>query len=126
MLDQRRRRWADVVQILYKYFVFAGLKHILCVHGDTIEFFHLHHVFMVMLLVTYIFIVFPRQYFWLLTDIFCFHGYTIGFLHLHNVPMVVILATYIFIVFPRRKYWLLTFTLVILLVVYIFILFPKG
>ena len=23
MLDQRRRRWADVVQMLYKYFVFA-------------------------------------------------------------------------------------------------------
>ena len=25
MSDQRRRRWADVVQILYKCFVFAGL-----------------------------------------------------------------------------------------------------
>ena len=25
MLDQRRRRWADVVEMLYKYFVFAGL-----------------------------------------------------------------------------------------------------
>ena len=25
MLDQRRRRWADVVQMVYKYFVFAGL-----------------------------------------------------------------------------------------------------
>ena len=24
MLDQRRRRWADIVQMLYKYFVFAG------------------------------------------------------------------------------------------------------
>ena len=24
MLDQRRRRWADVVQMLYKYFVFVG------------------------------------------------------------------------------------------------------
>ena len=24
MLDQRRRRWAGVVQMLYKYFVFAG------------------------------------------------------------------------------------------------------
>ena len=24
MLDQRRRRWADVVQMLYKYFVLAG------------------------------------------------------------------------------------------------------
>ena len=24
MLDQRRRRWADVVQMLCKYFVFAG------------------------------------------------------------------------------------------------------
>ena len=24
MLDQRRRRWADVLQILYKCFVFAG------------------------------------------------------------------------------------------------------
>ena len=24
MLDQRRRRWADVVQLLYKCFVFAG------------------------------------------------------------------------------------------------------
>ena len=24
MLDKRRRRWADVVQILYKYFVFGG------------------------------------------------------------------------------------------------------
>ena len=23
-LDQRRRRWADVVQMLYKYFVFVG------------------------------------------------------------------------------------------------------
>ena len=27
MLDQRLRRWADVVQMLYKYFVCAGLKH---------------------------------------------------------------------------------------------------
>ena len=25
MLDQRRRRWADVVQMLYNFFVFAGL-----------------------------------------------------------------------------------------------------
>ena len=25
MLDQRRRRWPDVVEILYKCFVFAGL-----------------------------------------------------------------------------------------------------
>ena len=25
MLEQRRRRWADVVQMLYKCFVFAGL-----------------------------------------------------------------------------------------------------
>ena len=25
MLDQRRRRWADVVQMLYNYFVFAGI-----------------------------------------------------------------------------------------------------
>ena len=25
MLDQRRRRWADVVQMLYKCFVFAGM-----------------------------------------------------------------------------------------------------
>ena len=24
MLDQRQRRWADVVQMLYKCFVFAG------------------------------------------------------------------------------------------------------
>ena len=24
MLDRRRRRWADVVQMVYKYFVFAG------------------------------------------------------------------------------------------------------
>ena len=24
MLDQRRRRWADVVQMVYKCFVFAG------------------------------------------------------------------------------------------------------
>ena len=24
MFDQRRRRWSDVVQMLYKYFVFAG------------------------------------------------------------------------------------------------------
>ena len=24
MLDQRRRRWADIVQMLYKCFVFAG------------------------------------------------------------------------------------------------------
>ena len=24
MLDQRRRRWVEVVQMLYKYFVFAG------------------------------------------------------------------------------------------------------
>ena len=24
MLDQRRRRWADVAQVLYKCFVFAG------------------------------------------------------------------------------------------------------
>ena len=26
MLDQRRRRWADVVQMLYKSFLFAGLS----------------------------------------------------------------------------------------------------
>ena len=26
MLDQRRRRWADVVQMLCKCFVFAGLR----------------------------------------------------------------------------------------------------
>ena len=26
MLDQRRRRWADVVQMLYKCFVFAQIK----------------------------------------------------------------------------------------------------
>ena len=26
MLDQRRRRWADVVQMLYKCFVFSGLR----------------------------------------------------------------------------------------------------
>ena len=25
MLDQRRRRWADVVQMLYKSFVFSGI-----------------------------------------------------------------------------------------------------
>ena len=25
MSDQRRRRWADVVQMLYKRFVFAGI-----------------------------------------------------------------------------------------------------
>ena len=25
MLDQRRRRWADVVQMLYKCYVFAGM-----------------------------------------------------------------------------------------------------
>ena len=24
MLDQRQRRWANVVQMLYKWFVFAG------------------------------------------------------------------------------------------------------
>ena len=26
MLEQRRRRWADVVQMLYKCFVFAGMS----------------------------------------------------------------------------------------------------
>ena len=26
MLDQRRRRWADVVQMLYTCFVFAGMS----------------------------------------------------------------------------------------------------
>ena len=26
MLKQHRRRWAGVVQMLYKYFVFAGLR----------------------------------------------------------------------------------------------------
>ena len=26
MLDQRRRRWADVVQMLYTCFVFAGYR----------------------------------------------------------------------------------------------------
>ena len=26
MLDQRRRRWTDVVQMLYKCFVFAGIS----------------------------------------------------------------------------------------------------
>ena len=26
MLEQRRRRWSDVVQMLYKCFVFAGLQ----------------------------------------------------------------------------------------------------
>ena len=25
MLDQRRRRWADVVEMLYKCFMFAGI-----------------------------------------------------------------------------------------------------
>ena len=29
MLDQRRRRWVDVVQMLYKCFVFAGNRHII-------------------------------------------------------------------------------------------------
>ena len=24
MLDQRQRRWTDIIQMLYKYFVFAG------------------------------------------------------------------------------------------------------
>ena len=33
MLDQRRRRWADVVQMLYKCFVFAGI--VVC-HGVII------------------------------------------------------------------------------------------
>ena len=28
-LDQRRRRWADVVQMLYKCFVFAGQEYIM-------------------------------------------------------------------------------------------------
>ena len=28
MLDQRRRRWPDVVKMLYKCFVFAGVEHI--------------------------------------------------------------------------------------------------
>ena len=28
MLDQRRRRWADVVGMLYKCFVFAGHKNV--------------------------------------------------------------------------------------------------
>ena len=27
-LDQRRRRWADVVQMLYKCFVFAGMTNL--------------------------------------------------------------------------------------------------
>ena len=26
MMDQRRRRWADVVEMLYKCFVFAGQR----------------------------------------------------------------------------------------------------
>ena len=26
MLDQRRRRWADIVQLLYKCFVFDGVE----------------------------------------------------------------------------------------------------
>ena len=30
-LDQRRRRWADVVQMLYKCFVFAGMGEGVCV-----------------------------------------------------------------------------------------------
>ena len=30
MLDQRRKRWADVVQMLYKCFVFAGYRMALC------------------------------------------------------------------------------------------------
>ena len=33
MLDQRRRRWADVVQMLYKYFVFVGWQ---TKHLDTL------------------------------------------------------------------------------------------
>ena len=33
MLDQRRRRWADVVQMLYKCFMFVG---VVTSHGDSI------------------------------------------------------------------------------------------
>ena len=29
MLEQRRRRWADIVQLLYKCFVFAGVAAVL-------------------------------------------------------------------------------------------------
>ena len=34
MLDQRRRRWADVVQMLYKSFVLAGIPHRDAAHGE--------------------------------------------------------------------------------------------
>ena len=36
MLDQRRRRWADVVQMLYKCFVFGGMAsiYVICVWVD--------------------------------------------------------------------------------------------
>ena len=37
MLDQRRRRWADVVQMLYKCFVFAGLRHMLHMHRKILR-----------------------------------------------------------------------------------------
>ena len=37
MLDQRQRRWADVVQMLYKCFVIAGLRVILVGGNDTLS-----------------------------------------------------------------------------------------
>ena len=38
MLDQRRRRWADVVQMLYKYFAFVGHR----TKGKPLTFFVTH------------------------------------------------------------------------------------
>ena len=36
MLDQRQRRWAGVVQMLCKCFVFAGLQSICTLHTSTV------------------------------------------------------------------------------------------
>ena len=38
MLDQRRRRWADVVQMLYKYFVLAAIA--IHAHGIFYKLFY--------------------------------------------------------------------------------------
>ena len=41
MLDQRRRRWDDVVQMLYKCFVFAGsLSHDLLCFSREFTYYH--------------------------------------------------------------------------------------
>ena len=47
MLDQRRRRWADVVQMLCKCFVFAG--QLLITHYTAVYEWHRLYIIMIMI-----------------------------------------------------------------------------